>query len=69
VLTYLRGGYRVDQNWEVAVDIFNLFDREVSDIDYYYASRLAGEDAEGVDDRHFHPVEPRTLRASVVYNF
>jgi hypothetical protein len=69
VLTYLRAGYRVDQNWKVAIDIFNLFDRDVSDIDYYYTSRLAGEDAAGVDDRHFHPVEPRTLRASVVYNF
>ncbi|MET0378831.1 MAG: TonB-dependent receptor [Spongiibacteraceae bacterium] len=69
VLTYLRVGYRVDPSWKLAVDVFNLFDREVSDIDYYYTSRLAGEDADGIDDRHFHPVEPRTIRGSVVYNF
>ncbi|MET0378328.1 MAG: TonB-dependent receptor [Spongiibacteraceae bacterium] len=69
VLTYLRAGYRIDPNWKVAVDVFNLFDRELSDIDYYYTSRLAGEDAESTGDRHFHPVEPCTVRASVVYNF
>ena len=30
----------------------NLFDAEVSDIDYFYASRLPGEPAEGVKDTH-----------------
>jgi outer membrane receptor protein involved in Fe transport len=68
-LAYLRGGYRVTENWKLTVDVFNLFDREVSDIDYFYASRLNGEPADGVEDRHFHPVEPRTVRASVTYNF
>lgn len=68
-LAYLRGGYRIDNHWKVAVDIFNLLDRKASDIDYYYTSRLTGEAAAGVDDRHFHPVEPRTLRGSVIYNF
>jgi outer membrane receptor protein involved in Fe transport len=68
-LAYLRGGYRVTDNWKLTVDVFNLFDREVSDIDYFYASRLQGEPADGVEDRHFHPVEPRTVRASVTYNF
>lgn len=68
-LAYLRGGYRFTQDWKMTIDIFNLFDREVSDIDYYYASRLQGEADEGVEDRHFHPVEPRTVRASFTYNF
>lgn len=68
-LAYLRGGYRITPDWRLTVDVFNLFDREVSDIDYYYASRLHGEPADGVEDRHFHPVEPRTVRASVTYNF
>jgi hypothetical protein len=31
------------------------------DIQYYYAWRLPGEPAEGVDDIHFHPVEPRQV--------
>lgn len=69
VLTYLRGGYRVAPDWRVTMDVFNLFDREVSDIDYFYTSRLAGEPAAGVDDRHFHPVEPRSARVSLTYNY
>lgn len=68
-LAYLRGGYRLSRDWRATVDIFNLFDRKVSDIDYYYASRLQGEPADGVEDRHFHPVEPRTARVSLTYNF
>ena len=54
---------------KVALDVFNLFDRKASDIDYYYASRLKGEPAGGVDDVHSHPVEPRSLRLTVTANF
>jgi hypothetical protein len=49
--------------------VFNLFDRQASDIDYYYASRLPGEAAGGVNDIHFHPVEPRSFRLSLTANF
>jgi len=38
-------------------------DRKVSDIEYLYESRLAGESASQLD-RHFHPAEPRTVRLS-----
>ena len=68
-LAYLRAGYKVGKNVKVMVDVFNLFDRKGSDIDYYYASRLKGEPAEGVADIHFHPVEPRSMRLSLVANF
>ena len=68
-LAYLRAGYKVSRNVKVMVDVFNLFDRKGSDIDYYYASRLKGEPAEGVNDIHFHPVEPRSVRLSLVANF
>jgi hypothetical protein len=54
---------------KVALDVFNLFDRQASDIDYYYASRLPGEAAAGVGDIHFHPVEPRSVRVTVTANF
>jgi outer membrane receptor protein involved in Fe transport len=64
-IAYLRAGYRLDRRWQVTADVFNLFDRRASDVDYYYASRLPGEPAEGVNDIHFHPVEPRTLRLTV----
>jgi hypothetical protein len=38
---------------------------KVSDIDYFYTSRLPGEPAGGVDDIHTHPAEPREFRLSI----
>ena len=68
-LASARIGYSVGKNVKVALDVFNLFDRKASDIDYFYTSRLRGEPAGGVDDVHFHPVEPRTGRVSVTARF
>ena len=68
-LAYLRAGYKINRNMKVAVDVFNLLNRQGSDIDYYYASRLKGEPAAGVNDIHFHPVEPRSVRVSLIANF
>jgi hypothetical protein len=50
---------------ELTLDVFNLFDRDVDDIQYFYESRVAGEPPEGVADRHVHPAEPRTLRLAL----
>jgi len=60
-LTNLRVGWRND-HWEVAIDALNLFDQADNDIEYYYASRLPGEPADGIEGIHLHPVEPRALR-------
>jgi hypothetical protein len=62
-------GYRLAGNWRLKLDLLNLFDAEDSDVDYFYRSRLPGEPAGGVDDIHFHPVEPFTLRAALVVAF
>ena len=61
-------GYR-KKNWEAAIECLNVFDREDNDIEYYYTSRLPGERAEGYDDTHLHPTEPRTFRLRVTYHF
>jgi hypothetical protein len=45
--------------------VFNLLDRAVSDVDYYYVSRLPGEPAAGIADVHSHPQGPRSLRLVV----
>lgn len=58
-------GYRLSDHLELAVEGFNLLDSEVSDIDYFYTSRLPGEPAEGVDDVHTHPALPRSTRATL----
>lgn len=68
-LTYLRAGYKLNASTQVSLDIFNLFDRRVSDIDYLYASRLQGEPADGVADIHSHPAEPRTARLTLTIRF
>jgi hypothetical protein len=68
-LAYLRVGYKVTPQLKLAFDIFNLFGRKASDIDYFYASRLAGEPSAGVSDIHFHPVEPRSARVTLTANF
>ena len=58
-------GYRWSRRHRLSVDVLNLLDAKNSDIDYFYASRLQGEPAGGVDDIHFHPVLPRTLRVNL----
>ena len=54
---------------EFRLDVFNVLDSDDDDIAYYYASRLPGEPAEGVEDIHFHPLEPRTVRATITYHW
>lgn len=68
-----RIGYKLQdkrvENWRVVVDVFNIFNAKVSDIDYYYTSRLPGEPAGGVNDIHTHPHEPREVRVTLNATF
>lgn len=68
-LAYARIGYKINPKTRLTLDVFNLFDRHASDIDYFYQSRLRGEAAGGVSDIHFHPAEPRSLRLTLAHNF
>jgi outer membrane receptor protein involved in Fe transport len=68
-LAYARVGYRLTPKIKLALDVFNLFNSKASDIDYYYVSRLKGEPSGGVADRHFHPVEPRSIRLTLTSRF
>jgi len=67
-LTNLRLGYRFDHRTSLALDVFNLFDRKASDIDYWYESQLRNEPAP-VNDIHSHPAEPRTFRLTLTHRF
>ena len=62
--TNLRVGWRPAPGVELTLDVFNLLDRRVDDIQYFYESRLPAE-AAPVADRHVHPAEPRTARLTV----
>jgi outer membrane receptor protein involved in Fe transport len=64
-----RASWRVTKRYTVSFDLFNLTDAKVSDIDYYYVSRLPGEPAAGVADLHTHPLEGRSFRASLSATF
>jgi outer membrane receptor protein involved in Fe transport len=65
----LRVGYRASQREQWALDVYNLLDRRVNDIEYAYVSRLPGEGAQGLMDRHVHPAEPRTVRLRWTHRF
>jgi outer membrane receptor protein involved in Fe transport len=67
-LTNLRLGYKFDKRTQVALDAYNLFDRKVNDIEYWYESQLSNETA-AQGDRHIHPSEARTLRLTVAHRF
>lgn len=68
VLLNLEAGYRFTSGVKLRLDLLNALDRRANDITYFYESRLRNE-AAPVEDVHFHPVEPRLLRASVAMQF
>jgi hypothetical protein len=62
-------GYRLSNRVRLVVETFNIFDAMVSDIDYFYPSRLPGEAADGVEDIHSHPEVPRSARVGLQFSF
>jgi outer membrane receptor protein involved in Fe transport len=56
-------GWRMGE-LRIGVSLLNALDADDADIQYFYASRLRGDPADGVEDLHFHPVEPRQLRVT-----
>jgi outer membrane receptor protein involved in Fe transport len=63
-----RIGYRLAKDLRLELEGFNLANKRVSSIDYYYASQLKGE-AEAHEDIHFHPLESRSFRLTLIKNF
>jgi len=64
-----EAGYRLSNKARLVLDVFNIFDARVSDIDYFYTSRLRGEVEEGVDDIHVHPALPRSAWIGLQVSF
>jgi hypothetical protein len=63
-----RIGYRLRKDLKLEFEGFNLANKRVSSIDYYYASQLRGE-ADAHEDIHFHPLESRSFRLTLVKNW
>ena len=64
-----RLGYVFQNGLKLQVDGFNILNSQVDQISYFYTSRLPGEPAGGVNDVHFHPVEPLAVRFTVAKAF
>jgi hypothetical protein len=64
-----EAGYQFSRQFRLRLEGFNLFDAKVSDIDYFFASRLPGEPEDGVEDLHFHAAIPRSARVSLHVSF
>ncbi len=63
-----RIGYKISTRSQIELEVFNLTNRKLSAIDYYYLSRLPGE-AAPVADIHFHPIESRSFRLTLTHRF
>ena len=77
-LTSLKVGFRIDPTMQLPFDVLNLFDRKANDIEYWGGActrneALAGTGGCGagsaIDGRLVHPLEPRTVRLSLRFNF
>jgi outer membrane receptor protein involved in Fe transport len=68
-LVNARLGYRFDNGMRLWVDALNLLNAKSNQIAYFYTSRLPGEPAGGIADRHIHPVEPLALRITLAKEF
>ncbi|HEY7394275.1 MAG TPA: hypothetical protein VH559_05505, partial [Gemmatimonadaceae bacterium] len=62
-------GLQLHTGTRLRLSILNVLDARADDIQYFYRSRLPGEPPTGFDDVHFHPAEPRQLRASIEWRF
>ena len=67
-LVNLEAGYRFWKRYKVSAAVYNVFDSNDNDITYFYESQLANE-TQPVEDIHFHPVEPRTVRVTLSASF
>lgn len=67
-LVNLKAGYRIAKNLDASIDIYNVFNRETNDIEYFYESKLASEGS-SVSDHMIHPGEPRSYRFNLTYRY
>jgi hypothetical protein len=61
-------GYKFSEKVRLTLEGFNIFDAEVSDIDYFFESRLRDE-PNPVEDIHFHAAIPRSARVALRVSF
>jgi outer membrane receptor protein involved in Fe transport len=60
-------GYRFNAHLKAQLTVFNLTNTKANAAAYFYAARLPGEPAAGIDDFQVHPLEPISAVAKVTY--
>jgi outer membrane receptor protein involved in Fe transport len=75
-LTKAKISYQLTPTWQTSIEVLNVFDKAVNDIEYFYSSCTAADSIDsrcdpnsatrdGIEDKHIHPSEPRTLRLTL----
>ncbi|MDD5052983.1 MAG: TonB-dependent receptor [Sulfuricurvum sp.] len=67
-LVNFKVGRHISKNLDFSLDIYNLFNRDTYDIEYYYESKLATESTP-IADHMVHPGEPRSARFTLTYRY
>ncbi|HEX5264454.1 MAG TPA: TonB-dependent receptor [Phenylobacterium sp.] len=62
-------GYRLNSHLRAQLTVFNLTNTKANAAAYFYAARLPGEPAEGIEDFQVHPLEPISAVARIAYVF
>ncbi|HEX4384779.1 MAG TPA: TonB-dependent receptor [Myxococcales bacterium] len=60
-----QASYHLTKNVQLSADLFNILNAQPDDIAYFYTSRISPA-AAARDDIHFHPAEPRSVRAGLL---
>ncbi len=68
LLLNAQSHYAFSPRLSLSVEILNLLNSRDNDISYFYASQRRDE-VQPVEDIHFHPVEPRSLRLTLRAHF
>ncbi len=58
----VEAGYTTQSGWKFDLGLYNILNTRANAAAFWYADRLPGEPAEGVSDKHIHPLEPISVR-------
>jgi outer membrane receptor protein involved in Fe transport len=61
--------YNFESGWKLEGGLYNILNTRANAAEFWYIDRLPGGPADGVADRHIHPLEPIAFRLTLGRNF
>ena len=61
--------YNFESGWKLEAGLYNILNTRANAAEFWYVDRLPDEAADGVADRHIHPLEPIAVRLTVGRSF